>query len=90
MRLEQRIMIGAEMSRGAPTMHGGVAHAAEVGTIDRTAVHADADEAALLHESERARTDPDPQFLHRPMGGWGAVSGTAAGADPAHGWRWFP
>ena len=22
---------------------------------------------ALLHESELARTDPDPQFLHRPM-----------------------
>ena len=46
MRLEQRIMIGAEMSRGAPPMHGGVAHAAEVGAIDRTAVHADSDEAA--------------------------------------------
>ena len=24
-------------------------------------------EMALLHESELARTDPDPQFLHRPM-----------------------
>ena len=24
-------------------------------------------EGALLHESELARTDPDPQFLHRPM-----------------------
>ena len=23
--------------------------------------------AALLHESELARTDPDPQLLHRPM-----------------------
>ena len=22
---------------------------------------------ALLHESELARTDPDPPFLHRPM-----------------------
>ena len=22
---------------------------------------------ALLHESELARTDPDPQFLHQPM-----------------------
>ena len=22
---------------------------------------------ALLHESELARTDPDPQLLHRPM-----------------------
>ena len=37
-------MIGAEMSRGAPTVHGGVEHAAEVGAIDRTAVHADSDE----------------------------------------------
>ena len=23
--------------------------------------------AALLHESELAHTDPDPQFFHRPM-----------------------
>ena len=53
-RLEQRIMIGAEMARGAPTMHGGVEHAAEVGASDRTAVHADADEAAraLVHDHE--------------------------------------
>ena len=43
MRLEQRIMIGAEMSRGTPTMHGCVAHAAKVGASDRTAVHADSD-----------------------------------------------
>ena len=28
----------------------------------RAALH-----GALLHESELARTDPDPQFLHRPM-----------------------
>ena len=44
-RLEQRIMIGTEMSRCAPTMNGGVEHAAEVCTIDRTAVHTDSDEA---------------------------------------------
>ena len=43
--LEQRIMIGTEMSRCAPTMNGGVEHAAEVGANDRTAVHADSDEA---------------------------------------------
>ena len=24
-------------------------------------------DAALLHESELAHTDPDPQFFHRPM-----------------------
>ena len=54
MRLEQRILIGAEMARGAPPMHGGVEHAAEVGAIDRTAVHADSDEAtrALVQDHE--------------------------------------
>ena len=45
MRLEQRIMIGTEMSRCAATMSGAVEHAAEVGAIDHTAVHADSDEA---------------------------------------------
>src|SRR6266852_583871 len=53
-RLEQRIMIGTEMSRCAPTMNGGVEHAAEIGAIDRTAVHADSDEATreLVHDHE--------------------------------------
>src|ERR1700681_262793 len=53
-RLEQRIMIGAEMSRCAPTMNGGVEHATEVGTIDRTTVYADSDEATgeLVHDHE--------------------------------------
>ena len=53
-RLEQRIMIGAEMSRCAPTMNGGVEHAAQVDAIDRTAVHADSDEATreLVHDHE--------------------------------------
>src|SRR5713101_7599846 len=53
-RLEQRIMIGTEMSRCAPTMNGGVEHAAEVGALDRTAVHADSDEATreLVHDHE--------------------------------------
>ena len=30
-------------------------------------VRAHCQDRALLHESELARTDPDPQFLHRPM-----------------------
>src|SRR5229473_7837692 len=53
-RLEQRIMIGTEMSRCAPAMNGDVEHAAEVGAIDRTTVHADSDEATseLLHDHE--------------------------------------
>ena len=44
-RLEERIMIGAEMSRCAPTMNGGVEHATEVGAIDRTTLHAASDQA---------------------------------------------
>jgi hypothetical protein len=53
-RLEQWIMIGTEMSRRALSMHGGVEQAAEIGAIDRTAVHADSDEAtrALVHDHE--------------------------------------
>src|SRR6266487_3311791 len=53
-RLEQRIMIGTEMSRCAPTMNGGVEYAAEVGAIDCTVVHADSDEATreLVHDHE--------------------------------------
>jgi hypothetical protein len=42
-RLKQRIVIGAEMSRGAPAMNSGVEHPADVGAIDRTTMHADAD-----------------------------------------------
>src|SRR5258705_5350010 len=53
-RLEQRIMIGTEMPRCAPTMYSGVEHAAEIGASDRAAVHADSDEATreLVHEHE--------------------------------------
>src|SRR5882672_3974560 len=53
-RLEQRIMIGAEMSRYAPTMNGGVEHATEVGAIHRTTLHPDSDEATreLVHDHE--------------------------------------
>src|ERR1019366_5470198 len=54
--LEQRIMIGTEMSRCVPIMNGGVEHPAEVGAIDRTAVHADSNEAMreLVHDHEHS------------------------------------
>ena len=47
-------MIGAEVSRCALTMNGGVEHPAEVGASDRTTVHPDADEATreLVHHDE--------------------------------------
>src|SRR5262247_1622274 len=53
-RLEPRIMIGAEMSRCPPPMDGCVEQAADVSDCDRPAVHADADEAtrALVHDHE--------------------------------------
>jgi hypothetical protein len=53
-RLEQRIMIGTEMSRCAPTMNGGVEHAAEVDARDRTVMHAETDDATrpLVHDHE--------------------------------------
>jgi hypothetical protein len=53
-RLEQRIMIGTETARCAPTMNGGVEHATEIGALDRAAVHADSDEATrkLVHDHE--------------------------------------
>ena len=46
-RLEERIMIGTEMSRCPPTMNGGVEHPTEIGASDRTTVHHDADEARV-------------------------------------------
>src|SRR5712691_4500503 len=53
-RLEQWIMISAEMLRCALSMNGSVEHAAEVGAIDRTAVHADSNQATreLVHHDE--------------------------------------
>jgi hypothetical protein len=51
-RLEKRIMIGAELARCALPTNRGVEHAAEVDAGDRAAVHADADEATrvLVHD----------------------------------------
>src|SRR5260370_22574831 len=54
MRLEQRIVIGAEVSWSAPTKNGGVEHAADVGAIDGTTMHADSDDATgeVVHDDE--------------------------------------
>src|SRR6516165_2973985 len=50
-RLEQRIVIGTEMSGDALPMNGDVKHPADVGARDGAAMHADADEATreLVH-----------------------------------------
>jgi hypothetical protein len=44
-RLEQRIVIGTEMSGYALPMNGGVTHPADVGARDGAAMHAEADAA---------------------------------------------
>src|SRR3981081_4160882 len=76
-RLEQRIMIGAEMSRCAPTMNGGVEHATEGGAIDRTPLHPDPGEAtlervqahehpvAVEHDGLASKEIPAPQAVSR-------------------------
>ena len=53
-RLEERIMIGAEVPRCTLTMDGGVEHAANVGSRDGSSVHADTHEATreLVHDDE--------------------------------------
>ena len=52
--LEQRIVIGAEMSGHGLYVNSGVEHAADVGGRDGAATHADADEATrkLVHDHE--------------------------------------
>ena len=54
MRLEQRIMIGTEMSWCAPIMTGSVKHATEAGAIDGPTMHPEANDAAreLIHDHE--------------------------------------
>ena len=53
-RFEQRIAIGAEMSRRTPTTNGGVEQATEAGAIDGPAMHAETDNATreLVHDHE--------------------------------------
>jgi hypothetical protein len=54
-RLEERIMIGAEMPRCALTLDGSVEQAADIGGRDGSPVHAHSDEAtrALVHDHEQ-------------------------------------
>src|SRR3977135_4493113 len=78
-RLEQRIMIGTEMSRCAPTMNGSVEHAAEVGAIDRTAMHADSDETTreLVHDHEHPVAPEHDRLASKEVHAPEAVSGGA-------------
>ena len=72
-RLEERIMIGAEMPRCALTMDGRVEHAADIGGRDGSPVHADADEATreLVHDHKHpVAPEHDgfaPKEVHAPQ-----------------------
>ena len=72
MRLEERIMIGAEMPRCARTLDGRVEHAADIGGRDGSPVHADTDEATreLVHDHQHpVAPEPDgfaPKEVHAP------------------------
>src|SRR6185295_5897589 len=83
-RLEQRIMIGTEMSRCAPAMYGGVEHAAAVGAGDRTAVHADADEATreLVHDHEHPVASQHDRLASKEIHAPQAVCGVSDERQP--------
>ena len=51
MRLEHRIVVGAEMSRDAVPVDRCIEHAAHVDARDRTAVHAEPDETRYVAKS---------------------------------------
>src|SRR5438046_49760 len=83
-RLEQRIVIGAEMSRGAPTMNGDVEHAADVGAIDGTTMHADSDEATgeLVHDHEHPVAPEHDGLASKKIHAPQAVSGVSDERQP--------
>ena len=63
-RLEERIMIGAEMPRCALTLDGCVEHAADIGGRDGSPVHADTDEATreLVQDHEHPGAPEHDRF----------------------------
>ena len=52
-----------------PTMNGRVEHPTEIGTIDRTALHADSDEASreLVHDHEHPTEEERPHGADQPV-----------------------
>ena len=80
----QRIMIGTEISRCPPTMTGGVEHAAEVNGVDRTAVHADSDEATrkLVHHHEHPLAPEHDRLTSKEVDAPEAVCGVANERQP--------
>ena len=82
--LEQWIMIGAQMSRRALTMDGGVEHATNVDAGDGSAVHADADETTreLVHDHEHPVAPEHDRLASKEVDAPEAVCGVADERQP--------
>ena len=83
-RLEEGIMIGAEMSWDALTVHGRVEHPAEVAARDGAGMHADAYEATgeLIHDHKHPIGPQDEGFAAKEVDAPQAVSGVANHRQP--------
>src|ERR1700675_4134715 len=83
-RLEERIMIGAEMPRFVLTTDGGVEHSADVGAIARTTMHADSDEATgeLVHDHEHPVASEHDGLAAKKIHAPQAVSGVSDERQP--------
>jgi len=83
-RLEERIMIGAEMPRDALPVNGGVEHAAQVDARHGPRVHADANEATseLIHDDEHPIAPQHEGFAAKEVDAPEAVSGVSDQRQP--------
>ena len=86
MRLEHRIVVGAEMSGDALPVDCCIKHAAHVDARDRTAMHAESDETAreLVHHHEHPVAPKHDRFAAKEIDAPQAVCGMADERQP----RW--
>jgi hypothetical protein len=83
-RLEEGIMIGAEVPRDALTVNGGVEQAAQVDARDGPRVHADAHEATseLIHDHEHPLGPQHERFAAKEVDAPEAGSGVSNQRQP--------
>ena len=77
-------MIGAEVSRCALTMNGGVEHTANVDACDRSRVHADANKATreLVHHDEHPVAPQHDRLAAKEVDAPEAVGGVSDERQP--------
>src|SRR6187200_3038663 len=83
-RLEQRIVIGTEMSGNALPGRGGIEHAADVSARGGTNMHAEADEATreLVHDHEHPVAPEHDRLASKEVHAPKAVRGVADERQP--------